>query len=90
MGDDIYGDIRCPMKLFVKERTIGTWKNVPRFIASSEPEMQVRCDKDKSNYGYSRLRENAKVLHSKFPSSTYGDQCLFRTVKFYVKSKQYL
>ncbi|KAK6793166.1 hypothetical protein RDI58_012247 [Solanum bulbocastanum] len=28
MGDNIYGDIRHPFKLFSKERTIGTWKNV--------------------------------------------------------------
>ncbi|XP_057503377.1 uncharacterized protein LOC130786932 [Actinidia eriantha] len=62
MGDNIYGDIRRPMKLFGKERTIGPWKNVPRFIPSSEHEMQVRYDKAKSNYGYSHLRENAKVI----------------------------
>ncbi|CAL5360891.1 unnamed protein product [Camellia sinensis] len=45
-------------KLFGKERTIGPWKNVPRFIPSSEHEMQARYDKAKSNDGYSRLREN--------------------------------
>ena len=71
MGDNIYGDIRRPMKLFGKERTIGPWKNVPRFLPSSEHEMQVRYDKAKSNYGYSRLRENAKVRHSNLFSSQF-------------------
>ncbi|KAL7168529.1 hypothetical protein ACSBR2_038874 [Camellia fascicularis] len=60
LGDNIYGDIRCPLKLFGKERTIGPWKNVPRFIPSSEHEMQARYDKAKSNDGYNRLRENVK------------------------------
>ncbi|XAR64308.1 Alkaline phosphatase [Bertholletia excelsa] len=62
MGDNIYGDIKRPMKLFGKERTIGPWKNVPRFIPSSEHEMQARYNKAKSNYGYSILQETAKVI----------------------------
>ncbi|CAL5443469.1 unnamed protein product [Camellia sinensis] len=52
----------CPLKLFGKERTIGLWKNVPRFIPSSEHEMQARYDKAKSNDGYNRLQENVKVI----------------------------
>ncbi|CAL5418630.1 unnamed protein product [Camellia sinensis] len=62
LGDNIYGDIRRPLKLFGKERTIGPWKNVPRFIPSSEHEMQVRYDKAKRNDGYNHLRENVKVI----------------------------
>ncbi|KAI8549086.1 hypothetical protein RHMOL_Rhmol07G0323700 [Rhododendron molle] len=62
LGDNIYGDIKRPMKLFGKERTIGPWKNVPRFVPSSEHEMQARYDKAKNNHGYSRLRQNVKVI----------------------------
>ncbi|GMP82020.1 hypothetical protein CsSME_00036510 [Camellia sinensis var. sinensis] len=62
LGDNIYGDIRRPLKLFGKERTIGPWKNVPRFIPSSEHEMQARYDKAKRNDGYNHLRENVKVI----------------------------
>lgn len=62
LGDNIYGDIKRPMKLFGKERTIGPWKNVPRFVPSSEHEMQARYDKAKNNHGYSRLRQNVKVV----------------------------
>lgn len=62
LGDNIYGDVRRPFKLFGKERTIGPWKNVPRFIPSSEREMQSRYKKTKTNPGYSRLLENTKVI----------------------------
>ncbi|RVW51183.1 hypothetical protein CK203_084697 [Vitis vinifera] len=62
LGDNIYGDVRRPFKLFGKERTIGPWKNVPRFIPSSEREMQSRYRKTKTNPGYSRLLENTKVI----------------------------
>ncbi|XP_052201261.1 uncharacterized protein LOC127807450 isoform X2 [Diospyros lotus] len=62
LGDNIYGDIRRPFKLFGQERTIGPWKNAPRFIPSSGKEMQARYDKAKSNHGYIRLRETAKVI----------------------------
>lgn len=61
MGDNIYGDKRRPFKLFGKERTIGPWKNVPRFYPSSEQEMELEYKKAKSNPGYSRLRQKAKV-----------------------------
>ncbi|KAF3446961.1 hypothetical protein FNV43_RR12141 [Rhamnella rubrinervis] len=62
LGDNIYGDVRRPFKLFGKERTIGPWKNVPRFIPSSEKEMKSRYNKAKSNPGYSHIRKNAKVI----------------------------
>ncbi|KAK9269892.1 hypothetical protein L1049_025465 [Liquidambar formosana] len=62
LGDNIYGDIRQPFKLFGKERTIGPWKNVPRFIPASEQEMQSRYKRAKNNPGYSRLRQSTKVI----------------------------
>lgn len=62
LGDNIYGDIRRPFRVFGKERTIGPWKNVPRFIPSSEQEMISRYHKAKSNLMYSHLRNTAKVL----------------------------
>ncbi|XP_057975632.1 uncharacterized protein LOC131162989 isoform X2 [Malania oleifera] len=62
MGDNIYGDIRHPFRFIGKERTIGPWKNVPRFIPSSEQEMQSRYEKAKASNGYSRLRENTMVI----------------------------
>ncbi|KAL2529818.1 Calcineurin-like metallo-phosphoesterase superfamily protein [Forsythia ovata] len=62
LGDNIYGDFRHPFKLFGKERTIGPWKNIPRFSPTSEHEMQHRYQIAKANPGYSRLRENTKVV----------------------------
>lgn len=62
LGDNIYGDIKHPFQLFGEERTVGPWKNVPRFVPSSEQEMESRYERAKTNPGYSRLRQNAKVL----------------------------
>lgn len=62
LGDNIYGDNKLPFKLFGKERTIGPWKNVPRFIPSPEHEMKAKYDLMKSNNGYTRLRKTAKVI----------------------------
>lgn len=62
LGDNIYGDIRRPFKLFGKDRTIGPWKNVPRFVPASEQEMQSKYKKAKTNPEYSRLRETTKVI----------------------------
>ncbi|KAK4351738.1 hypothetical protein RND71_027256 [Anisodus tanguticus] len=62
MGDNIYGDIRRPFKLFGKERTIGPWKNVPRFYPSSEHEMKSRYQKAKTIPGYSTLTRRTKVI----------------------------
>jgi alkaline phosphatase D len=64
LGDNIYGDIKRPFKLFGKERTIGPWKNVPRFVPTSKEEMESKYVKAKTNPGYSRLREKTEVLHS--------------------------
>ncbi|XP_019460986.1 PREDICTED: uncharacterized protein LOC109360498 [Lupinus angustifolius] len=62
LGDNIYGDIKRPFKLFGRERTIGPWKNAPRFIPSSEEEMEAKYRKAKSNLGYAKLKENAEVI----------------------------
>lgn len=61
LGDNIYGDIRRPFKLFGRERTVGPWKNVPRFIPSSKQEMMLKYNKGKTIPGYSRLRQRTKV-----------------------------
>ena len=49
--------------MFGNERTIGPWKNVPRFVPSSVDEMQEKYKIAKNIHGYSCLREIAKVLH---------------------------
>ncbi|KAK8466981.1 hypothetical protein PHAVU_008G212600 [Phaseolus vulgaris] len=62
LGDNIYGDFKRPFKIFGRERTVGPWKNVPRFVPSSEQEMKARYEKAKSSPGYVRLHQNAKVI----------------------------
>ncbi|KAF7815311.1 PhoD-like phosphatase [Senna tora] len=62
MGDNIYGDIKRPFKIFGPERTIGPWKNAPRFVPSSQNEMESKYRKAKANPGYSQLREKAEVI----------------------------
>ncbi|ESR48735.1 hypothetical protein CICLE_v10003552mg, partial [Citrus x clementina] len=58
MGDNIYGDIKRPSKMFGKERTIGPWKNVPRFVPTSQDEMNFKYHIIKNHPAYSRLRHN--------------------------------
>lgn len=62
LGDNIYGDNKRPFRVFGKERTIGPWKNVPRFYHVSEHEMQDKYTKAKNGPGYARLRQSAKVV----------------------------
>ncbi|XP_059459506.1 uncharacterized protein LOC132189046 isoform X2 [Corylus avellana] len=62
LGDNIYGDIKRPFKVFGKERTFGPWKNAPRFVPSSSQEMEFKYKKARTNPGYSRLRERTKVI----------------------------
>ncbi|KAL9673033.1 hypothetical protein QQ045_029286 [Rhodiola kirilowii] len=62
LGDNIYGDNKRPFRVFGKERTIGPWKNVPRFVPATEQEMVSKYEKAKSNPGYTRLRKSAKVV----------------------------
>ncbi|CAN8267803.1 unnamed protein product [Cochlearia groenlandica] len=62
LGDNIYGDIRKPIRVFGKERNVGPWKNSPRFVPSSEEEMKSRYTRAKAIPGYSLLRRKAKVI----------------------------
>lgn len=62
LGDNIYGDIRRPFKFFGTDRTIGPWKNVPRFVPASEQELEIKYKEGKINPGYTRLREKIKVI----------------------------
>ncbi|KAM7260176.1 hypothetical protein ACFE04_015917 [Oxalis oulophora] len=62
LGDNIYGDIRRPFKVFGKERTIGPWKNTPRFVPASVDELKSRYRIAKTNPGYSQLRQKAKIV----------------------------
>ncbi|XP_004491121.1 uncharacterized protein [Cicer arietinum] len=62
LGDNIYGDNKRPFKIFGRERTIGPWKNVPRFLPSSEEEMEAKYKKAKSNPGYVRVKQSAEVI----------------------------
>lgn len=62
MGDNIYADNKQKLKIFGKERTIGPWKNVERFLPNSEKEMEFRYNLAKSNPGYSQLRRRAQVI----------------------------
>nr|KYP71024.1 Alkaline phosphatase D [Cajanus cajan] len=59
LGDNIYGDLKRPFKIFGKERTIGPWKNVPRFVPSSQ---QVIGTWDDHDYG---LNDAGKEFHGK-------------------------
>ncbi|KAJ0987148.1 hypothetical protein J5N97_005504 [Dioscorea zingiberensis] len=62
LGDNIYGDNKRPFRMFGKERTIGPWKNVPRFYPSSEQEMEKKYEIAKQVPGYSRLRKKAQII----------------------------
>ncbi|MQL96358.1 hypothetical protein Taro_029029 [Colocasia esculenta] len=62
LGDNIYGDNRRPFRVLGKERTIGPWRNVPRFFPASEKELAERYRLQKSNPGYSALRRRAQVI----------------------------
>lgn len=62
LGDNMYGDIKRPFAVFGKQRTIGPWKNVPRFVPCSQQEMEFKYKKAKTNPGYTRLRERTKVI----------------------------
>ncbi|PON73264.1 Alkaline phosphatase D-related [Trema orientale] len=72
LGDNIYGDIRRPLRVFGKERTIGPWKNVPRFVPCSQQELKSRYLKAKSIPAYSRLRHNAFKVIGTWDDHDYG------------------
>ncbi|CAL5021164.1 unnamed protein product [Urochloa decumbens] len=62
LGDNVYGDNKRPFRVFGKERTVGPWKNVPRFYPSTEEELRMRYQLGKAKPGYARLREKAQVI----------------------------
>ncbi|KDO85308.1 hypothetical protein CISIN_1g013940mg [Citrus sinensis] len=72
MGDNIYGDIKRPSKMFGKERTIGPWKNVPRFVPTSQDEMNFKYHIIKNHPAYSRLRHNLNTKAGIYTSYTFG------------------
>lgn len=67
LGDNIYGDNKRPFRAFGRERTVGPWKNVPRFYPSTEEELRRRYHLARAQPGYARLRESAQV----WPPSLY-------------------
>ncbi|OEL37103.1 hypothetical protein BAE44_0001875 [Dichanthelium oligosanthes] len=62
LGDNVYGDNKRPFRVFGKERTVGPWKNVPRFYPSTEEELRRRYQLARAQPGYARLRERAQVI----------------------------
>ena len=64
LGDNVYGDNKRPFRVFGKERTVGPWKNVPRFYPSTEQELRRRYQLAKAKPGYASLRERAQVSFS--------------------------
>ncbi|AQK72211.1 Calcineurin-like metallo-phosphoesterase superfamily protein [Zea mays] len=62
LGDNVYGDNKRPFRVFGRERTVGPWKNVPRFYPSTEEELRRRYQLARAQPGYARLRERAQVL----------------------------
>ncbi|KAG2659457.1 uncharacterized protein LOC120706937 isoform X2 [Panicum virgatum] len=62
LGDNVYGDNKRPFRVFGKERTVGPWKNVPRFYPSTEQELRRRYQLAKAKPGYASLRERAQVI----------------------------
>jgi len=64
LGDNVYGDNKRPFRVFGKERTVGPWKNVPRFYPSTEAELRRRYQLAKAKPGYASLRERAQVSFS--------------------------
>ncbi|KAK3158342.1 hypothetical protein QOZ80_2AG0135880 [Eleusine coracana subsp. coracana] len=62
LGDNVYGDNKRPFRVFGRERTVGPWKNVPRFYPSTEEELRGKYELAKAQPGYARLREKAQVI----------------------------
>ncbi|KAL6634682.1 hypothetical protein ACP70R_027353 [Stipagrostis hirtigluma subsp. patula] len=62
LGDNVYGDNKRPFRVFGRERTVGPWKNVPRFYPSTKEELRRRYELAKAQPGYARLRERSQVI----------------------------
>jgi hypothetical protein len=61
LGDNVYGDNKRPFRVLGRERTVGPWKNVPRFYPSTEEELRQKYELAKAQPGYAKLREKAQV-----------------------------
>ncbi|XP_037447190.1 uncharacterized protein LOC119316902 isoform X2 [Triticum dicoccoides] len=62
LGDNVYGDNKRPFRVFGRERTVGPWRNVPRFYPATEEELRRKYELAKANPGYAKLRERARVI----------------------------
>ncbi|XP_066318786.1 uncharacterized protein [Miscanthus floridulus] len=62
LGDNVYGDNKRPFRVFGRDRTVGPWKNAPRFYPSTEEELRRRYQLARAQPGYARLRETAQVI----------------------------
>ncbi|KAF7084535.1 hypothetical protein CFC21_088128 [Triticum aestivum] len=62
LGDNVYGDNKRPFRVFGRERTVGPWRNVPRFYPATEEELRGKYELAKANPGYAKLRERARVI----------------------------
>uniref|UniRef100_A0A0E0K1T9 PhoD-like phosphatase metallophosphatase domain-containing protein n=1 Tax=Oryza punctata TaxID=4537 RepID=A0A0E0K1T9_ORYPU len=62
LGDNVYGDNKRPFRVLGRERTVGPWRNVPRFYPSKEDELRRRYEMAKAKPGYAKLRERAQVI----------------------------
>ena len=66
LGDNVYGDNKRPFRVFGRERTVGPWRNVPRFYPATEEELRGKYELAKANPGYAKLRERARVSSPSF------------------------
>eukprot|EP00850_Spirogloea_muscicola_P017970 SM000159S01801 [mRNA] locus=s159:219543:220284:- [translate_table: standard] len=62
MGDNIYADNKFPIRLAGDARTVGPWKNAPRFRHIGEALMATRYAEMRAQPGYAALRRQAKVI----------------------------
>ncbi|XP_047082122.1 uncharacterized protein LOC124692738 [Lolium rigidum] len=62
LGDNVYGDNKRPSRVFGRERTVGPWRNLPRFYPATEEELRRKYELGKAVPGYAKLRETAQVI----------------------------
>uniref|UniRef100_A0ACD5YU21 Uncharacterized protein n=1 Tax=Avena sativa TaxID=4498 RepID=A0ACD5YU21_AVESA len=62
LGDNVYGDNKRPSRVFGRERTVGPWRNLPRFYPATEEELRGKYELAKAIPGYAKLRERAQVI----------------------------
>ena len=77
LGDNVYGDNKRPFRVFGRDRTVGPWKNAPRFYPSTEEELRRRYQLARAQPGYARLRETAQVRPPLFSPPMDDRSCSF-------------